>query len=461
LSYSKRFERDFLSRSALFVQKHANLSPIASRQLLRKSRIAVLAGPDALITGNGQHALLAATNLVSRLFWNVELILPSKSKRLVHSSLVSEVDIDRCLCELVGAINPFSNFRMGRRLGSSAFDAALVVGDSEVNLQHTIRISSDGWIGYVSPDAVEPFSKANTNPIGALLAASLGACEIFKVLAKPKENATSITFSAFDYRQDASGANPELQKRLNLGILHLIGAGAIGSCLGYALDPLVPQTRGIVKAIDAERLDFSNLNRYMLAMYREADSRLRKVTSVGKIARGDLYVTEEPYRFQVFCEKEPEDMETAVVGVDDIQTRWDVQKTFPRLILNGASELDFVSVSRHSIDSIAEKACLGCLNPRNGVLPPSKFLPTISFVPGFLGAILAGEIIKDVTPEFRGYSVAVELSASLGTFPNTLSLRATEKSLKCGIDCRDLFSVSTPREIRQGESMDHGKLHWR
>ncbi len=203
-----------------------------------------------------------------------------------------------------------------------------------------------------------------------------------------------------------------------------------------------------MKAIEPERLEFSNLNRYPLATCDEAYNRLAKVSSIAKIGAGDLYVVEEPYSFRMFRAREPEEMEIAVVGVDDIPTRWDVQRAFPRLILNGASELDYVSVSRHSIDSIAEKACLGCLNPRNGVLPPSKFLPTIAFVPGFIGAILAGEIIKHATPEFRGYSLAVELSASLRTFLKTLSVRATEKSLKCGIDCRNLFSVSKSREIR-------------
>lgn len=72
---------------------------------------------------------------------------------------------------------------------------------------------------------------------------------------------------------------------------------------------------------------------------------------------------------------------TVLVGVDDIPSRWTVQRAAPGWVSVGATSHGFVMVSGHEPNA----ACAGCAHPRDESLEGQ--IPTISFV-SFWGGLL-------------------------------------------------------------------------
>jgi len=389
---------------------------------------------------NGQWMILSAVNMLSRLFWNICVHVSGDPIIFVQDPLAPQDKLSRSAIGLAKKINPFGNFTFAETPPIDA-DAIIMIGGYEAEGDNMVSVNSDGWNAHVKLGSGLDFVSRNENPVGALLATSLGIAEMFHTLVakeQPNRGYESFTLSAFDYQLNGDSDNPKLINRINLGEMHLIGAGAIGSSLCYALSCCVDRVEGSIQAVDPERLEPSNLNRYMLAMYNEAKDELPKVDSLRKIQSNRLKIIGKTMRFQEFVRGRDSRIQMAVVGVDDIETRWRVQETFPHNVLNGGSQLGYVQISRHSDQDFLEKACLGCLNPTGSILPAEPVLPTISFVPAFIGAVILGEIIKQSNPQYWPNRLDIELTANLLRLKKTLAIRSTAKSNLCGILCKDL-----------------------
>ena len=437
---TEHFANLFCSRSILFVSDITGLAAPQAMRLLRNSKIAILADRRQAMMSNGQWMILSAVNILSRLFWNICVHVSGDPKVFVRDPLAPQDKLSRSTTSLAKKINPFGNFTFAETPPTDA-DAIIIIGGCEAEGDNMVSVNSDGWNAHVKLGSGLDFVSHNENPAGALLATSLGVAKMFdKLVAKEQPNGAyeSFTLSAFDYQLNANSDNPMLVDKIDLGEMHLIGAGAIGSSLCYALSCCGDRVEGSIQAVDPERLEPSNLNRYMLATYNEAKDELLKVDSLRKIQSNRLKIIGKTMRFQEFIRGQASRIHMAVVGVDDIETRWRVQETFPHNILNGGSELGYVQISRHSDQDFLEKACLGCLNPIGSILPTEPVLPTISFVPAFIAAVILGEIIKQSNPQYWPNRLDIELTANLLKLKKTLAIRSTTKSNLCGIRCKDL-----------------------
>jgi hypothetical protein len=83
---------------------------------------------------------------------------------------------------------------------------------------------------------------------------------------------------------------------------------------------------------------------------------------------------------------------SVVCGVDDIPSRWLVQKMGPRWLCVGGTSHFTVLVSEHTADT----PCAGCLHPEDDLDAPAE-LPTISFTSLLAGALQAYRLLAHAT----------------------------------------------------------------
>src|SRR5690606_30784747 len=104
--------------------------------------------------------------------------------------------------------------------------------------------------------------------------------------------------SLFDYSLTKSKSiknQPEINNT-HIGEVQLVGAGAIGNATVWALSNIT-NLRGTLEVIDQERIDLSNLQRYVLST--QADIKELKVDVAEKfLSKTKLSVVKQPYLWQ-------------------------------------------------------------------------------------------------------------------------------------------------------------------
>ena len=160
--------------------------------------------------------------------------------------------------------------------------------ETRQRIKREIHASCDGWLAYVGSEewitsASLPIKEGDgdCNPFGAYSAACIVAGDAFKFLQGIDANhgtlADQVCFSAysletFDKESFRGALNPKLPEVIDLGIIHLVGCGAVGHSFCHSLLPL-ENVQGDLVLIDRkigefgkeEVLDYTNLNRYVLA----------------------------------------------------------------------------------------------------------------------------------------------------------------------------------------------------
>ena len=116
--------------------------------------------------------------------------------------------------------------------------------------------------------------------------------------------------------------------------------------------------RGIIHLIDNEKIDDSNLNRYVLARRRDI-GRWKVDVATEALRRTALQV--EPYRgaFASYTEVYGGPINLLLSPVDSEEGRRGLAKTLPRRIINAATGGTTVTISTHGFAD--GKACLHCL----------------------------------------------------------------------------------------------------
>jgi molybdopterin/thiamine biosynthesis adenylyltransferase len=172
-----------------------------------------------------------------------------------------------------------------------------------------------------------------------------------------------------------------------LGEIDVVGGGAITTSLLYCL-ARVPALAGALRIIEPDRVDISNLNRYPLM--RRSDCGRNKVDVLSKIRTERLVVGGEATRFDAGSAEDIGPLSSRVlVGVDDIPSRWTVQRACDGwLCVAGTSHL-YALVTTHPPGG----PCAGCVHPRDNDLTGP--IPTISFVSFWAGLMQARALLAE------------------------------------------------------------------
>ncbi len=316
----------------------------------------------------GQVMLAASTNVLARLFRycpQLDVLAPPVPAR----KGLPLVEPGRLLGEAVGAsLSALAPVGFKGEYGTVArrdgYDVALSIGGAEVEAGRVIHLASDRWRAYAG---LEPAVGApdDPNPLGPLLAAGWGAAlvaaELFRPLV-PRPDALpgppdGAWLSAFDY-SDGRDQNPSLPG-LDLGEVPILGLGAIGAAVAYAL-ALLPRPRGCLHLIDPDVLSDSNVERHFVSA--RADVHRLKVEQVGSVLNTlapTLKVHASAVRFEDWPRRD-DPFEIALCGSDSGASRRALQFALPRELINGGTSGSGFMVSKHRFE---EGPCAACLYP--------------------------------------------------------------------------------------------------
>jgi hypothetical protein len=141
-----------------------------------------------------------------------------------------------------------------------------------------------------------------------------------------------------------------------VGMFHLVGAGAIGQAAALSLRE--SGAAGHVVAVDEQTLTLQNLQRYLLAT--DADIDAAKTDLIGRALEGTpLTVEKVPTRWGFDQNARPGAARVVLIGVDSAQSRIDLQAGLPCRIYNAFTGPLDLGWSRH--ENFGTDPCLACL----------------------------------------------------------------------------------------------------
>jgi hypothetical protein len=379
---------------------------------------------------------------------------------LVSEVMVSAPGMDEDA--LIGELAARLPLAVGRQPGASA-DYAVSVGTHAAGAN--LMVDGAGWVAAIGQPAK---AEDDGNPVGPLAAAALGAAEVFKwTFAATYPGPAAVLemtpwrgqFSLFSY--DVDGASPPLPDfRI---ATTLIGAGGVGAGMIRTVAALGPRVSGTLELVDGDVLTTDSLNRVSYATLAGAlasASKVREAEAYLRLHCPNLTVTAYPETFDTYKARTPRRIDrtydVVVTGLDDDQTRWDVQRDLPRILIDGATGSDMVA--RVERVEYGRYGCLGCSRRRPATRsvgpvacdrPPDPHAPSLSFVSSFPGVLAAGEVLKEASglASLRGHFDHV---FRYGPNPDLVGMPAIRAD--CQVGC------SRPGKLNQYERKYPGEL---
>jgi hypothetical protein len=227
-------------------------------------------------------------------------------------------------------------------------------------------------------------------PVGGMVSATLAANEAFKFAIRrlPLRNEANRIF--FEQSISCSwdfGPAPTPSAEVDLGETDVVSAGAICQAALYALVRF-PHVRMHGRIFDGDITDGTNLNRNMMTLATDVGRSKVHVVARHCVGTG-LRLVPIPHRF---VGKDCEDgfPHRVIVGVDDIPSRWEVQREADGWVgVSGTSHFN-VSSSAHNPGA----PCSGCLHHIDEA--GTNSVPTISFISFWAGLAMAVRLVREV-----------------------------------------------------------------
>lgn len=350
MGFASYFDKNVQAASLLL----RDFSAESFKRVLERETIAIVFDSPATESFEGKALLDLLTRLVSRLFPSITIVsLGGPANRVNHyRSLAKE-------------INP--NIEINRSLAGAT--RCLIVGPAKVRASARTRIylGSDNWLVKLSTTRPVEVGRSR-NPLGAGAAACLGMANVFRAIFHDELGGAaldkSVNFSLLDLDPRATTPTNSPLKDVDIGEVHLVGAGAIGNGFLWVLSQL--ECRGVLHVIDAETIELSNLQRY--ALTRADDEGKYKALLAGKwLQNRKLQVVSHTASWETFMsERKDWKLERVAVAVDSAVARVRIQASLPQRIFNSWTQGGEVGISRHTF---LRDACLACLYLPKGKSP--------------------------------------------------------------------------------------------
>lgn len=294
----------------------------------------------------------------------------------------------------------------GGHLGTSP-DIEMAIGGQPA--PQAVSVGGSDWLAHVDQPQAD---LRGEHPLGAMAAACFGAARAFHLalgrrIALPAVPRNAFELSLLTYRQGTTHAGSNASD--DIMPVTLVGAGAVGQaflwCCVFSNFALTNR----LDIVDPQSLDETNLNRHLVSG--------REDVGKAKAAIAAAFVgTVIPAVRAFVCGFDEYRREFAVADavvstVDNNDARYQIQGSFPRYLLHGATSQEIFSVA--SLDPL-EGACLGCLFPQRA-RPPAIDISEQTGIPAERVAEVLetdGVIMEDMLPP---------LAARLRTGIETLS----------------------------------------
>jgi hypothetical protein len=316
------------------------LDRAAVRSKLETSSVALVGGERAA-TGTGRDGFLFAASLLARLYPRIRLHGPEE---LVEASGIQ-----------IALINPAADV-----VDDDGDDDATLAFDMRVD--GAVSVSARGWNVYVDTDV--DIDEEAAAP-AALAAAAIGVSELFRVVfatelgARGRRAAQPGAFNLVTLGEPSFGL--PVPAAVDVGEFRLVGAGAIGQAAAQTL--AAAAVGGTMIAIDDQKVELSNLQRYVLT--GDSDVGAVKVGLLrDRLAKSGLVVVpiEAKWHARLVQAQLP-----TLVALDSPKDRIGVQASLPGSIYNAWTQPADVGWSRH--ERFGKDPCLACLYWPRGQVP--------------------------------------------------------------------------------------------
>jgi len=383
------------SRTSALLEALGRMSRAEGDIFLESLVFGLRVAPEIAKTTAAQVATLTAANLLARLGGSVVVDVPSASVQLGGLPWNGQ-----SLDAVAESIVSWSGGTVENRRTP---DAWITLGDRSTD--NAVAASGDDWRATV--DATGNF--AGSHPLGAAAACCIAAGRAFHLalaqrLGTPGPSRGPVSFSLLTSGvADSSSPSTERASRdVQAPEAVLVGAGAIANGFAWAVRtcslPL-----GRLTVVDPQRLDESNLNRHVAAgvhnVGRPKASILAEFLSPG---HGD--VAGVIGMFSTIA-KNWSRMPIVLSTVDNDEARYQIQGSFPPLVIHGATSQEHLAVA---VLDVSEGACLGCLFPRPERSPIDVVAEETGIPSSLIGAALepGGVFTADmIAPMVRKFGV--------------------------------------------------------
>jgi len=407
----------------------------ADGRAYQRKHIAVVIDPVRATTIAGRVLLFAVTALLARWCRIVTLVAaPSES-------------IDRALAAMHDA-DPFGQFSKARSIPVDADFVLHIGGRGDAD---AIAIDGSGWIARVAPaNAAQTPLKDAPHPLGALAAACLGVAELFRrsVGFEPLVQVRMLDLLNLGWT-DTPGDAPDPTR--DIGNVLLIGAGAVGSGVAYAV--ALCDLIGRFTVIDYDRIKIENFNRSPLCA-RSTHNMLKADAVVDAlVASGSLAV---PFHgsWDDFVRSGQLGAHRAAVWVpvaNEGGVRSAVQRNFPPVAVHGSTSVNWsVNYGRHVPDiddcflcrfptQAASESALACAT---SALPTSEGVTVdaaLPFASVFASVFVAAELARRTLPS---YGAAQPNFAKVDFYPAGFSIETQRRAPLSSCDCRTQLALS-------------------
>jgi len=242
----------------------------------------------------------------------------------------------------------------------------LVLGNTRLPRLPRVRgkfvmyVGSENWIAKLSTKTPQGVGSSH-NPFGAGVAACLAVANLFRsVFADQLPGAkldADLQFSVLDLTKIESKRKNPAFKAVDLGKFYLVGLGAIGNGFLWALGRA--NCKGNLHAVDAEQVDATNLQRYVMTDVMDIDA---VKVELGKKWLADTDIKVETHAViweEVASASTDWRFERVAVAVDTERDRIRIQASLPKITFNSWTSSGELGLSRHRFDG--KEACLACL----------------------------------------------------------------------------------------------------
>jgi len=380
-----------LDRTILLCRDHVaeTISNEEVCQILQSTQILCVSDTTSMSSHSGQTAIATLVSLLNRMGMQVGLDIPDVPMLLPQPPLLGP--------SLVRALTASSETLItGAKVrGDSDFSPDIIfsLGDVKPNPEHAAswRLSGNDWYGALAMEGVlQPQPWTAQWPVGGMVSAALAANEAFKFAMRRmslRNPSDKVFFEPSRFCHWDFGHLPLPKEIVDLGRVDIISGGAISQACLYALMRLPNiQMRG--RVFDDDLTGPSNLNRNMLTLGSDVGS--LKVHTIAERCGPKLELHPIPHRFTRQSPNVNKLAPRVLVGVDDIPSRWNVQRNAPGWVAVSGTSHFSVSSSSHSAGS----ACSGCLHPVDDLAAANQ-IPTVSFVSFWAGLAMAVRLLRE------------------------------------------------------------------
>jgi hypothetical protein len=401
---------------------------------LTGTEVALVAGEEVLKSHAAQTAFVAAALLMARSGHMVYLVAPNVPLLGPQPPLTEDRLLDGLL-DVGRDLVPGIQYQTG--VPRHEIEAVVFFGNRYWSGRATLAIYTgaspwQGWISLADETCCWPSGGWS---IGALAAADLVASEAFKTsMRKLRRFAsnpeifdmlfTPTPRAVFALAPDGTPTSSEL------GRLDVVSGGAIAQVSLFTF-ARIPRAAGHVRVIEPDISELSNLNRNMLL--RRSKLEMPKAHDLAEQRLGSITVTAVQARYEDPSRNEIELQPIVLVGVDDIPTRWAVQRSGPEWLAVGATSHFLAMSSFHS----PELPCVGCLHPYDD--PSNDPIPTVAFVSYAAGLMMATQYLRKMS------NVSLENREQQVIFRP----RRPERIWRSGVAARNNCPVKCPASLKQ------------